>query len=265
MDRPLDGLVYGQAPSTLPDVPDVDGMFVAVGLPEEPEGGGLPHSLEWYAGAKDREAARREEMDELIIRRNDLRSEWTNLIKDNLGVWSEKVDTIAAEPPPKGLAVLLARTAHEQPGATEKIRDLQQLGIEAARKRELMAKELADCQDGLSICATIIQAAEDEAAAEEVKRLAKQEAERERKRRAEEALKRNEELLLGIAAGAANASPPGTAGAQDGAGTAEDGEPPGTADPPPPTTPAPAALGRKTSAAQLAPLKNPPVPPMGSP
>merc|ERR1719393_235516 len=36
----------------------------------------LPHSLEWYAGAKDREAARQKEIDGLLDEKNELRIEW---------------------------------------------------------------------------------------------------------------------------------------------------------------------------------------------
>jgi len=114
MDRPLDGFVYGQAPAKMPDLPNVVGMLEAADVPLG-DGGDLPHTLEWYAGAKDRQKARDEEAEQLTVVRDKLRNEWCNLACEELLGWISKVEAVANEPEPQDVNALLARTVSERP------------------------------------------------------------------------------------------------------------------------------------------------------
>merc|ERR1719487_939969 len=96
----------------------------------------LPHSLEWYAGAKDRQAARDKEIDELLFTKNDLRVEWAETISASLQEASEKVAGIQAEKEPLDLASTLARALHERPRDKAECDRLIKLDAEIAGERD---------------------------------------------------------------------------------------------------------------------------------
>lgn len=196
MDRPLDGFVYGQAPSKLPDVPDVPGMLEVADVPLG-DGGDLPHTLEWYAGAKDRQKARDEETEQLIVVRDRLRNEWCDLACAELLGWVSKIDAVAKEPEPQDINALLARTVAERPNDKKeidlirgivttaeegraKLREANRVVLERVHKLHGEVRERQAKED------------EDERVIAEEKRIAA-----EKKRKTEEALRRAQMALFG--------------------------------------------------------------------
>jgi hypothetical protein len=71
IDQPVDGFVYGHQPKPDAYVPKVNNLLEAADIPTGAPGV-LPYSLEWYAGAKDRKAAREKLKDELLLRKDVL-------------------------------------------------------------------------------------------------------------------------------------------------------------------------------------------------
>lgn len=198
MDLPVDGLIYGRAPSPPPlDVPDVVGMFEAANIPG-PKEGGLPFSLEWYAGAKDRAKAREKEKDRLLAQKAKLRTAWAEMIWDDMHFWGVKVDAVRAEPPTTSkLAELLARVMQERPDATNEIVAMRDELSRAAVERDRLCDELDTAREHLRDIETSLKEKEAEDVVEEEARIAREYAERARKAQAEEALKKNKAMMLG--------------------------------------------------------------------
>merc|ERR1719446_1136736 len=108
-------------------------MFEAADIPTA-EPGSLPHTLEWYAQAPERQKKREEEMEQRANDRNDLRNEWCNMAMENVMTWIEKVESIANLQEPQDINELLARTVHERPGDTEEIDKLKAIMANADAK-----------------------------------------------------------------------------------------------------------------------------------
>jgi len=194
-----EGYVYGQAPKPPRGPPDVEGMMQAVGLPGPVEGG-LPFTLEWYAGAKERQAAREAEQELLLARKEELRGSWTELAWTDLAGWGAKVDTIAAEDNPlMGLAELLARAAHETPHEVDRIERLREQYSSALIEKDRLQGELATARRHLQRNEDAIRTKDLEDAALEEERLEQKRVADLRKARAERALRRNEAMLRGEA------------------------------------------------------------------
>eukprot|EP00929_Paragymnodinium_shiwhaense_P015938 TRINITY_DN124024_c0_g1_i1.p1 TRINITY_DN124024_c0_g1~~TRINITY_DN124024_c0_g1_i1.p1 ORF type:complete len:325 (-),score=103.17 TRINITY_DN124024_c0_g1_i1:101-1075(-) len=195
LDQPVDGVVYGQALAPENDhVPDVNGMMEAVGVPLTDE---LPHSLEWYAGAKDREAARQKEIDELLERKNDLRQYWAETVRASLMEAADKVAAIQAEPEPLDLAKTLARALHERPRDKAEAARLLALDKSIAGERDRLRVELAFIFDRITGLEVTVREKEAQDMAEEEERRAKVEAERKRKAKLERLLEKNAARLRG--------------------------------------------------------------------
>mmetsp|Transcript_37766 Transcript_37766/g.108861 ORF Transcript_37766/g.108861 Transcript_37766/m.108861 type:complete len:304 (-) Transcript_37766:45-956(-) len=271
-----EGFVYGHAvkqPRSKP--PDVEGMMKAAGIPG-PKEGGLPHSLEWYRGAKERQAAREKEKEELLIVKNDYRKDWASIITDRLEDVGYRVDCIMKEPQPLGvLAELLARTAHERPNAVDRIQELRTRLAVADQEKERLNLELANAREGLRTMEDSVRRKKVEGDEEEEERLRLAEEERQRKAKAEKQLRRNAALLRGEEWTESDSDASEDEG-QAAAALAADGEDAGTPGPSPalevpPTAgsreifgsgqpPTPGAV-RGGLAQQLPPITDPPPPP----
>jgi hypothetical protein len=197
MDRPLDGYVYGQEAAKLPTVPDVPGMLEAADIPLGDDSGGLPHSLEWYAGAKDRQKARDAESEELIHVRDALRNEWSDMACSELFGWISKIEAVANEPEPQDINALLARTVAERPydkieidllrsnvmiaeEERAKLREANSIVLERMRKLDTQVREQQEKEN------------EEERIIKEQKRAAA-----EKKQRMEEALRKAQLAMFG--------------------------------------------------------------------
>jgi len=192
-----DGFVYGKAPNPPQNPPDVAELMEAANIPA-PSSTGLPHTLEWYRGAKDRKTARAKESQGLLVRKNELRKQWNALVLSSLGVIGEKVDSLAAEPQPVGdLALLLARTAHERPEHQKTIAELQDRLDVAVKAKECLDSELSLARTQLSDVETLMRELDAQGDAEEEERLQKKREEEDKKARNERLLRRNEALLRG--------------------------------------------------------------------
>lgn len=192
-----EGYVYGKAPKPPREPPPIDDLLEAAGVPG-PKEGGLPHSLEWYRGAKDRQIARDKEKEELLLRKNGFRKEWATLIWTNLEECSDKVDCMIAAPQPVGaLAELLARTAHERPGHVDRIGELKGRLAIALHEKDHLNGELSAIRDRLRIIEGSVRERDLEGDSEEEERLQLKREEEARKARAERILRRNEALLRG--------------------------------------------------------------------
>jgi len=192
-----DGFVYGKAPKPPKEPPNVVELMEAADIPA-PSSTGLPHTLEWYRGAKDRKVARAKESQSLLARKNELRKQWNTLVLSNLEVSGKKVDSVAAEPQPVGdLALLLARTAHERPQHQKTIAELQNRLDAAVKAKESLDSELSHARTQLSDVETLMRELDAQGDAEEDERLRKKHDEEEKTARNERLLRRNEALLRG--------------------------------------------------------------------
>jgi len=244
-----EGYVYGHAPKEPEAPPDLEGMFEAAGIPG-PMDGGSPFTAEWYAGAKDRAIARDKEMQELLGRKDVLRTEWANLVSDELAEWAAWVDKRASEPQRVGgLAELLARTAHERPGETDRIEELQMLLTQAASDRERCEAELANA-------AKHLRRNEDAVRAREAQDKAEEEERKEEKRKADARRAKAERMLERQAALMRGEEYPASEIDEEEEGSGEE-----ATQPPPPPTLLPAGAQREGAARTLPPLKGaPPLP-----
>jgi len=193
----LEGSVYGKAPKPPKDPPNVIELMEAADIPA-PSSTGLPHTLEWYRGAKDRKIARAKESQGLLMRKNELRKQWNALILSNLETTGNKVDSVAAEPQPVGdLALLLARTAHERPQHEQRIAELQDRLDVAVKNKESLDSELSLGRTQLSDVEALVRQLESQGDAEEEERWRKKREEDEKRAKNEKILRRNEALLRG--------------------------------------------------------------------
>lgn len=193
-----DGYVYGHAvkqPRSNP--PDVDAMFKAAGVPG-PKEGGLPHSLEWYRGAKARQAARDVEKEELLAVKHECKQGWASILSASLEDCGYRADCIMQEPQPLGLlAELLARTAHERPKAVDRISELRMRLVKADEEKVRLNRELLEAREACRSVEDDVRRKKVEADKEEEDRKQEVLDERERKRKADKALRRNEALIRG--------------------------------------------------------------------
>mmetsp|Transcript_4505 Transcript_4505/g.10316 ORF Transcript_4505/g.10316 Transcript_4505/m.10316 type:complete len:291 (-) Transcript_4505:145-1017(-) len=194
-----DGFIYGRAPRPPAEPPNLPELFEAAGIPEGKEKGGLPHTLEWYRGAKDRQAARDKESDELLMKKNELRKQWNEEMWNTLGDMQAKVDAIFNEPQPRGaLAELLARVAHERPTYVEKVDVLRVRVEEAEREKVRLNGLMSSARNSLENIEVAIRQRHQEGDAEEVERLRVKEEERKKKAKQDRVLKRMQALLQGV-------------------------------------------------------------------
>jgi len=194
MDRPIDGEIYGAPPVPPQEVPDVQAMLDTEGIPEGcEEEGGLPYSLEWYAGAKDRAAQRELELKEHHKRKNELRTDWVEVVLAELSEWRDKATRIATEEAPKDLGLLLAQTAAERPGDTAAIGKLKQLNDAATDKRDRLDTAFKDVISRLSETHRAVLEKEDEDDAAELARQEAEAAAKKRKAEVEEMLRQANE------------------------------------------------------------------------
>lgn len=275
MDRPTHGQIYGQAPSKVPDVPDVNGMFEAADVPLG-DGTNLPHSLEWYAGAADRQKVRDAEVDELVVDRNDLRNEWCNMAREGMADWITKVEELANLQEPQDINSLLARTVAERPDDAGEIEKLKRIVTEAERQRAQLREANAGIIERLRVVEYEIHEKQNADQAEEEVRQEKERLAKEHRARSEEALRKAQELMYGHDPDNAEEDEEGDAGddnepgAEAGPGPLPPIQSPGPPRSPDvlggsgapgrgPTPPAPSArsgLGR-----ELPPIADPPPPP----
>lgn len=253
-----EGTVYGVAPQQPKDPPDLDLLFEGADLPGGRDNS-LPFSLEWYAGAKERQRLRDEDRERLDTRRVQLRGVWTELMEQDISEWLGKVDALllddgsAAVGALGGLAELVARAAQETPDDVERNEQLVQALARSEAEDDLLNQELSTTRHGLQTVAGVIQQAEADAVADdEAKAEAKREQEA-RRARAEEELRRQEALLKGEDPDAVSES-----------GARPDGSP---LPPLPPAAAGPAAaegsprrMARSGPATELPPLQDPPRP-----
>jgi len=192
-----EGWVYGQAPKQPRPPPDIHGMFEAIGVPKG-KLGELPHPKEWYDGAKDRAAARGQEMEQLYVGKDALRQEWCWLVLAELDDWGGRVDQKLKEKGAVGgLAELLARTAHERPSDEARIDALNGKTEEARRNMAGLTKELRDTRDHLRENERFIREKEEADVTAEIKRVEEKKAADERKKKAEKILAKQAALLRG--------------------------------------------------------------------
>lgn len=246
-----DGYVYGHAPKEPEAPPDLEGMFEAAGIPG-PLDGGSPFTAEWYAGAKERAIARDKEMQELLERKDVLRTEWADLVSDELAEWASLVDKRAAEPQRVGgLAELLARTAHERPGEADRVEELKVLLTQAATDRERCEAELENAAKHLRRNEDAVRAREAQDKAEEEERKEEKRKADARRAKAERLLERQAALMRG------EEYPASEADEEEGdGGSGEE-----AMKPPPPPTLLPAGAPREGAARTLPPLQGAPPPP----
>uniref|UniRef100_A0A7S1Q383 Uncharacterized protein n=1 Tax=Alexandrium catenella TaxID=2925 RepID=A0A7S1Q383_ALECA len=273
-----DGFVYGHAvkqPRSKP--PNVEAMFKAAGIPG-PKEGGLPHSLEWYRGAKARQAARAKEKEELLVVKHGHKQSWASILSASLEDCSYRADCIMKEPQPLGLlAELLARTAHERPQAVDRIEELRMRLLVADTEKERLNSALSNARDSLGVVEADVRRKRVEAEEEEEERLKELAIEKKHKAKAEKQLRRNEALLLGEewdesdSSGSEDENKDAAAGEED--SEEDDASPPGATPPldvPPANElrdifgtgepPTPGAT-RGGLARELPPIPDPPPPP----
>lgn len=206
----LEGTIYGQAPKEPSPIPDIQGIFDAAGIPKG-KLGELPHSKEWYAGAKKRAKLREEEVEILYEKKGSLRRDWVNFVTAGLAVWDDRIHAMQKmRGPTGGLAEQLARAAHERPFDEERIAILNDKSDTAAANLERLTAELASVKASINesqveiLKKEALDAAQDETRNEE-KLLAKEKKERADKELARQAaLLRGEELDEDNANGAEN-------------------------------------------------------------
>jgi hypothetical protein len=196
MDRPTDGWIFGQAPSKLPTVPDIAGQFEAADIPKG-DGDTLPHSLEWYAGAKDRQKARDEETAQREIDRENLRNEWAGLAMEGLEAWAIRVEDLANLQEPQDINGLLARTVAERPSDTVEIEKLKGIVSGAESQRAQLREASAAVIERLKELEAQITAKNQQDQAEEEVRKEKVRAHREHMAACEEALHKAQAMMQG--------------------------------------------------------------------
>jgi hypothetical protein len=196
MDRPLDGFIYGQPPSKLPDVPDVVGMLEAADVPLG-DGGNLPHTLEWYAGAKERQAARNLEMETLVVSRNDLRNSWCDMAVEAMNTWIGNVEDLANLQEPQDINSLLARTVASRPYDTEEITKLKAIVTGAEARRAELREANASIIERLRTLEEKIHEKKHQDEVEEEARAEKERLRKEHKARSEEALRKAQSMMEG--------------------------------------------------------------------
>jgi len=252
-----EGTVYGVAPQQPKDPPDLDLLFEGADLPGGRDNS-LPFSLEWYAGAKERQRLRDEERERLDTRKIELRGGWTKLMEQDISEWIGKVDALisddgsAAVGALRGLAELVARAAQESPDDVERNEQLVQALARSETEDDLLNRELRTTRHGLQTCAEVIQQAEAEAVADDEAKAEAKRVQEARRAKAEEELRRQEALLRGEDPDAVSVS-----------AARPDGSP---LPPLPPATGLAAAEGaarrmtRSGPATELPPLQDPPRP-----
>lgn len=257
-----EGTVYGVAPQQPQDPPDLDLLFEGADLP-----GGrsneLPFSLEWYAGAKERQRLRDEERERLDTRRVQLRGGWTELMDHDISEWIGKVDALEIDDGStavgalRGLAELVARAAQESPDDVERNEQLVRALARSETEDDLLNRELRMTRSGLQTCVELIQQAEAEAVADDEAKAEAKRVQEARRAKAEEELRRQEALLRGEDPDAVSVS-----------AARPDGSP---LPPLPPAAAGPAAtegaarrMTRSGPATELPPLQDPPRPGSGS-
>lgn len=196
VDRMHDGVIYGQPPSKLPDVPDIAGMFEAADIPKT-DGSARPHSLEWYADAPNRQKKRDEETALLIIDRNDFRNEWCAEAKESMMTWIDKVESLANLQEPQDINELLARTVHQRASDTEEIQKLKSIMANAEEQRARLREENANVIERLRILDEKISEKNAADQAEEEERQEKERLIREYKAKSEEALRKAQQMMYG--------------------------------------------------------------------
>lgn len=196
IDQPVDGLVYGHQPKIDQFVPKVNNILEAADIPTGPPGV-LPYSLEWYAGAKDRKAMREKLKDELLLRKDILRTDWVTIVCDEVSEAIEKVARVKAEPEPFDLALLLARTIHERPREKRQAKELLKYDRRVKAARDRARAGLDEVHENLEFNLEAIIAKERQDAEDEVERKAEVEAERKKAARLQKILDRNSKRLAG--------------------------------------------------------------------
>lgn len=196
MDRPTDGWIYGQKPSKLPDVPDVDGMLEAADVPKG-DGETLPHTLEWYAGAKDRQKARDAETMQREVEREALRNEWADLAAMGIQDWMTKVEDLANLQEPQDINGLLARTFAERPNDTVEIEKLKGIVSTAEVQRSQLRDASAAVIERLKLLEQQISDKNVQDQADEEVRKEKERLHKEHKARSEAALRRAQAIMQG--------------------------------------------------------------------
>lgn len=248
MDRPTDGVVYGQPPSKLPDVPDIEGMFEAADVPKG-DGSSLPHSLEWYAGAKDRQKVRDAETEELVLAREELRNEWTDMAAGGMQQWITNVEDLANLMEPQDINALLARTMAERPADTNELDKLKGIVDGAEARRAELREANSGIIERLRIVEEQIRLKQQQDQAEDEARKERERIAREKKARSEEALRKAQALMYGE-------DPEGEGESNDEDGDGED-EPAADAEGDSGAVPA----LRQGLNRELPPLADPPLPP----
>lgn len=196
-----EGWIYGAVPKKPVEFPDVIGLLEATGVPTNLDGQ-LPHTEEWYAGAKDRIKQREKETRALYDQVGALRQEWADIVLNELALWSERVVQMRSEPGAYGkLQTQLARINHERPADVIRIQQLRDSLVESERVKEETEKQLVVVGDNIDRLQVEVKEKE---AAEKVLHEAKMAFLREEKLRR----KRNERLLRRAQAILAEKEPP---------------------------------------------------------
>jgi len=198
IDQPVDGVVYGHQPKPDQYVPKVDNILEAADIPTGPPGQ-LPYSLEWYAGAKDRKALREKLKDELLVRKDILRTDWVTMVCFEVDEAIQKVGRVRSEPEPFDLAILLARTIHERPREKKQANELLKYDRKVKTQRERCKHGLDAIYDRLHFNMAAIKEKERLDVVEEDRRKAEVEAERKKQEKLEKILARNAKRLAGEA------------------------------------------------------------------
>mmetsp|Transcript_17479 Transcript_17479/g.31733 ORF Transcript_17479/g.31733 Transcript_17479/m.31733 type:complete len:315 (+) Transcript_17479:1-945(+) len=197
VDRPLDGFVYGKAPQKLQEPPDVAGMLEAAGIPNTGPDQVLPFSLEWYAGAPKRQAAREEEIQGKVATRNDLRTHWAKLVRSEMESWGSQVEKLLVEPEPFDLVTLLARTVTERPDDADEINNLRSSFAKADGRRGVLREELGAVRERQLALDDAVRDKEEKDFIAEKERQEREAAEKARKAKAEAALRRAAKAMYG--------------------------------------------------------------------
>eukprot|EP00933_Yihiella_yeosuensis_P013043 TRINITY_DN12272_c0_g2_i2.p1 TRINITY_DN12272_c0_g2~~TRINITY_DN12272_c0_g2_i2.p1 ORF type:complete len:340 (+),score=73.05 TRINITY_DN12272_c0_g2_i2:60-1022(+) len=194
-----EGYIYGRQKQEPADPPDLPGLFDAANIPEKTGGiEGLPHSPEWYAGAKDREKIRAAEFEKMLVQKASLRKDWADLVGDGLTTARDRLDMVMnlAEPL-SDLKALVARTKHERPGDAGTFNSLHEVARLASIRQDKARQELRDIMDGMSTLEGEIKGKEAADAKAEEDRLEEKRLADKRRRKNERMLKRQEALVRG--------------------------------------------------------------------
>ncbi|CAE8645002.1 unnamed protein product, partial [Polarella glacialis] len=134
-----------------------------------PVGGGATFSPEWYAEGKDRQKKRDLEILQMLDSKAKLRTEWAEVIWDDLGSWAGKIDAIVNTLEPLAeLQALTARTKHERPGDKFRFEQLLDFTAQAEQRQLRVRKELHQTRESLTKLEEQVRAKEVEGAAAEV-------------------------------------------------------------------------------------------------